>query len=301
MGVPCLESDLEHYLPAGGFIRCASDGSDLADVLDAAESDPDWEAQRVSTRDRVVREHSWERRGREIYDDLAGSHEPGAATRVRCVALVGGRCADRPGVNPTPTSGRFDSSPLTGLSPSAATGLRTPGRVGIGQRHDFLRSFDPEGVEGTGRVGACRPGCCGVSTRGGADVTARGPVGASVDCRAWTGGAITAQTGATPYCSRTLSVRRSSAIRVPFVTTSTLTPNGSRALSRAVAPGNAAQAENHLRFLQAAETTIICGRTFRLVERLTRASSWHARMRGGPRVRRDREQGHAAQARRPAM
>jgi glycosyltransferase involved in cell wall biosynthesis len=72
MGVPCLESDLEYYLPAGGFIRCASDGSDLADVLDAAESDPDWEAQRVATRDRVVREHSWERRGREIYDNLVG-------------------------------------------------------------------------------------------------------------------------------------------------------------------------------------------------------------------------------------
>ena len=72
MGVPCLELDLEYYLPAGGFIRCASDGSDLADVLDAAESDPDWEAQRVATRDRVVREHSWERRGREIYDNLVG-------------------------------------------------------------------------------------------------------------------------------------------------------------------------------------------------------------------------------------
>ena len=37
----------QHYLPAGGFIRCSPDGSDLADVLDAAESDPDWEAQRV--------------------------------------------------------------------------------------------------------------------------------------------------------------------------------------------------------------------------------------------------------------
>jgi hypothetical protein len=71
MGVPCLESDLEYYLPAGGFIRCAPDGSDLADVLDAAESDPDWEAHRIATRDRVVHEHSWERRGREIYDDLA--------------------------------------------------------------------------------------------------------------------------------------------------------------------------------------------------------------------------------------
>ena len=71
MGVPCLKSDLEHYLPAGGFIRCSPERIRPRRRAGCPESDPDWEAQRVSTRDRVVREHSWERRGREIYDDLA--------------------------------------------------------------------------------------------------------------------------------------------------------------------------------------------------------------------------------------
>jgi len=70
IGVPCLESDLAYYLPEGGFIRCSPDGSDLAQVLEAAESDPDWETHRVRTRDRVVSEHSWEQRARDIYADV---------------------------------------------------------------------------------------------------------------------------------------------------------------------------------------------------------------------------------------
>lgn len=71
IGIPCLESDLEYYLPGGGFIRCAPDGSDLAEVLEAAESDPDWELHRTRTRDRVVHEHSWEQRACHIYTDVA--------------------------------------------------------------------------------------------------------------------------------------------------------------------------------------------------------------------------------------
>jgi hypothetical protein len=70
-GVPALASEMEMYFDDGDFIACAVDGSDLADVLEAADADPEWEARRVQLRDRFRREHSWHTRAQQIYDDLS--------------------------------------------------------------------------------------------------------------------------------------------------------------------------------------------------------------------------------------
>ena len=69
-GVAALDAEMEYFFNDGEFVACAVDGSDAADVLDAADADPRWEEIRVATRDRMREEHSWHSRAQLIYDDL---------------------------------------------------------------------------------------------------------------------------------------------------------------------------------------------------------------------------------------
>jgi glycosyltransferase involved in cell wall biosynthesis len=71
LGVAAHASEMAYYFEDGEFIQCAVDGSDLAEVLDAADAEPTWEATRIAVRDRVRREHTWHKRAEQIYDDLA--------------------------------------------------------------------------------------------------------------------------------------------------------------------------------------------------------------------------------------
>jgi hypothetical protein len=75
LGASPRSGDLDVMLPPESLVECALDASDLAEVLDRADADPDFEAKRVAARDRVHELHTWDRRAAWIHARLRGGPE----------------------------------------------------------------------------------------------------------------------------------------------------------------------------------------------------------------------------------
>lgn len=69
-GVAPGSGELEALLGPQALVACSADGSDVAAALEAAESDAGWDDHRIEARDRVNRDHTWERRAREAIEAL---------------------------------------------------------------------------------------------------------------------------------------------------------------------------------------------------------------------------------------
>ncbi|CAN5268289.1 hypothetical protein BH20ACT13_BH20ACT13_16090 [soil metagenome] len=70
LGVRPRSGEFELMLPDDSLVECATDGSDLASVLDKADADPDFDAKASAACAHVHREHTWERRAVHIYNRL---------------------------------------------------------------------------------------------------------------------------------------------------------------------------------------------------------------------------------------
>jgi len=70
LGVRPRSGEFELLLPDQALVECAPDGSDLADVLEKADSDPEFAAKASAACERVHREHTWERRAVHIFQRL---------------------------------------------------------------------------------------------------------------------------------------------------------------------------------------------------------------------------------------
>ena len=93
LGVRPRSGEFELLLPEEAIVECAPDGSDLADVLEQADSDPEFAAKAAAARERAHHEHTWERRAVHIYQRLLAiergdwesaddGQPPGRATQV---------------------------------------------------------------------------------------------------------------------------------------------------------------------------------------------------------------------------
>jgi glycosyltransferase involved in cell wall biosynthesis len=71
LGVLPNQAEYELMLPKTAVVRCAPDGSDLAEVLDRDAADPQTEEKRRYACARVVNEHRWERRAETIHTRLS--------------------------------------------------------------------------------------------------------------------------------------------------------------------------------------------------------------------------------------
>jgi hypothetical protein len=70
LGVPPRSGEFELLLPEETLVECAPNGSDLADVLEEADSDPEFAAKAAAACQLMHREHTWERRAIHIYERL---------------------------------------------------------------------------------------------------------------------------------------------------------------------------------------------------------------------------------------
>lgn len=70
LGVMPNRSEYDQLLPADILVECAPDGSDLAPQLERAEADSDFDRRVSAARDRVLQEHSWDRRAVAIHRTL---------------------------------------------------------------------------------------------------------------------------------------------------------------------------------------------------------------------------------------
>ena len=70
LGVRPRSGEFELLLPEDALVECAPDGSDLADVLESADSDPEFAAKASAAYEHTHREHTWERRATHIHQRL---------------------------------------------------------------------------------------------------------------------------------------------------------------------------------------------------------------------------------------
>jgi hypothetical protein len=70
LGVRPRSGEFEMLLPDEALVECAPDGSDLADVLEKADSDPEFASKAAAACVHIHREHTWERRAVDIYQRL---------------------------------------------------------------------------------------------------------------------------------------------------------------------------------------------------------------------------------------
>jgi hypothetical protein len=70
LGVRPRSGEFELLLPEDALVECAPDGSDLADVLEQADSDPEFAVKASAACEHIHREHTWERRAVQIYERL---------------------------------------------------------------------------------------------------------------------------------------------------------------------------------------------------------------------------------------
>jgi hypothetical protein len=80
LGVRPRSGEFELLLPNEALVECAPDGSDLADVLEKADSDPDFAAKASAACEHIHREHTWERRAVHVYQRLLAIHRGDAKT-----------------------------------------------------------------------------------------------------------------------------------------------------------------------------------------------------------------------------
>ena len=70
LGVRPRSGEFEMLVPDEALVECAPDGSDLAEVLEKADSDPEFASKAAAACDHIHREHTWERRAVHIYQRL---------------------------------------------------------------------------------------------------------------------------------------------------------------------------------------------------------------------------------------
>ena len=75
LGARPNSDEIDVMLPSGSLVECAPDGSDLSEVLDAADADPSFDERRTAARDHVHAVHTWDRRADWIYARLQGGPE----------------------------------------------------------------------------------------------------------------------------------------------------------------------------------------------------------------------------------
>jgi hypothetical protein len=75
LGVLPRSGEFEALLPRHAIVECSPDGSDLEEVLAAADADPEFEAKRLEAYEIAHREHGWERRARVIVDAMRSKLE----------------------------------------------------------------------------------------------------------------------------------------------------------------------------------------------------------------------------------
>ncbi len=75
LGMRPHSGEFELLLPHEAIVECAPDGSDLSAVLDKADADPEFETKAADACALAHREHTWERRARDVYRRLLEAEE----------------------------------------------------------------------------------------------------------------------------------------------------------------------------------------------------------------------------------